>query len=166
MSDLAREMNVARTTLYRLVESVDEALALASGRAVYRFLDEWSDAMLGGESWWDSCVQAVVRAVSMCTENPVLRRLLDHEPDVLGELMTHGGLEILVHRLGEIAEPMVDAAIASGYVAPVDTSLACEHAARSMVAMIICPPAGDLRAAVEFMLAPLAADQFRGRQRA
>ena len=40
MTDIAREMHVARTTLYRQVSSVEEAVALVASRQLHRFLDD------------------------------------------------------------------------------------------------------------------------------
>ena len=40
MTDIAREMGVARTTLYRQVASLEAAMALMSSRQFHRFLDQ------------------------------------------------------------------------------------------------------------------------------
>ena len=48
MSDIAREMGVARTTLYRQVPSLEHAMALMTSRRFHRFLDKLLDLLLHG----------------------------------------------------------------------------------------------------------------------
>jgi len=48
MTDIARELGVARTTLYRQVRSLEEAVSLVASRRFHRFLDELVTLAAGG----------------------------------------------------------------------------------------------------------------------
>src|SRR3954462_2198367 len=62
MTDIARELGVARTTLYRQIASMQEALALMSSRRFHRFLDELVELSAAGFTA-ETFVQAIVRTV-------------------------------------------------------------------------------------------------------
>ncbi len=155
MTDLAREMNVARTTLYRQVGSVEEALVLAGARIANRFLDDVEAAMLGGKALSDACVDVIVRGGATRIENPLLRRFFEHEPEAVGEWISRGGIQLMVHRLSELALPMVKMAIDTQQLRQTDPELAADLLARTAIMTVMSPPEQCLRATVEFALSPL-----------
>src|SRR5688572_18815318 len=73
MTDIAREMGVARTTLYRQVASLEEAMALMSSRRFHRFLDELVELSAQGISA-ETFVQVIVRTVRSALADPVAQR--------------------------------------------------------------------------------------------
>lgn len=155
MSDLAREMSVARTTLYRMIDSVEEAFVLVGTRTVYRFLDEMSVAMLSGAAWPDLCIDAVVRAVSTRFDNPAIRRVVEREPELLGQIFTGDAARSAIRRLGEVGAPVLRTAMATGQLRAADPRVAAELLARTIIMLIICPPDGDLHETVAYMISPL-----------
>ncbi|MUM19736.1 MULTISPECIES: TetR/AcrR family transcriptional regulator [unclassified Mycobacteroides] len=154
MSDLAREMNVARSTLYRQVDSVNDALVLTAARVVYRFLDDLITALMTAEAWSDGFVDAVIKTVSLQYDSPIVRRLVRDEPEVLGELTAQGAWGTLIRRSGEAVIPILEGAMAVGQMRRLDPRLAGESLARQVVMMMLSSPEGDLRETAEFMLAP------------
>ncbi|MGX1806083.1 TetR/AcrR family transcriptional regulator [Nocardia sp. NPDC055321] len=161
MSNLAREMNVARTTLYRQIDSVEDAFVLAIGRTVYTFLDELVAAVLSGHAWSQMFIDAAVRAVALRQERPLLRHVLESEPELLGEFMSdQRGLPRLIARMAELAAPVLETAMSAGQLRHTDPQLAAEGLANTIVILILCPPAGDVRARVEYMLSPMLNDSY------
>jgi AcrR family transcriptional regulator len=156
MSDLAREMKVARTTLYRQVDSVDEAIVLAGARTAWRFIDDISVDVLSGESWSNLFVEAVIRAISIRHENPLLRRILEHEPEMLGEFAVQDGARSLMQRVTDISTPVFTTMMATGQLKASDPKLASEYLARAMFGLLLVPPPPEeVRRTVEFILAPM-----------
>ena len=79
MTDVAREMGVARTTLYRQVASLEDAMALMSSRRFHRFLDELVALSAQGLTV-DTFTQVIVRTVRSVLADPVAQRVLHDEP--------------------------------------------------------------------------------------
>lgn len=153
MSDLAREMNIARSTLYRQVDSVDEAILLVMTRVVYRFLDEVGVAMLSGKAWPQLFVETVTRLIELTGKHPVIRRLVEHEPDMVVEILTRDLGHELVRNMAEIGVPVLEAAMANGQMRKVDAQMATAWLARIIIVMILVPPDEDLENMVQFALA-------------
>src|SRR3954464_15332843 len=75
MTDIARELGVARTTLYRQVGSLEEAISLVTSRRFHRFLDELVALSAGGIDF-ETFVQVIVRTVRTALDDPVAQRVL------------------------------------------------------------------------------------------
>src|SRR5579872_4382810 len=88
MTDIAREMHVARTTLYRQVGSVEEAIALVASRQLHRFLDELLEVLADPEgATVEGIVGAIGDAVRFTRSHPVALRVLNDEPEILGSIV-------------------------------------------------------------------------------
>jgi AcrR family transcriptional regulator len=155
MSDLARELGVARTTVYRQVSSLEEAMALMSSRRFHRFLDEL--IQLGAQGVTpDTFVEIIVRTVRSSLADPVMRRVLDDEPDLVGEYVTNGSLAVLAGQITELLTPVVDAAMAAGLLRSADPAMTAGWIVRIVVALGAVPAEDDeLEATVRFVLQPL-----------
>jgi AcrR family transcriptional regulator len=155
MSDLAREMNVARTTLYRQVDSVDEAIVLAGARAKYRFLDEVSVTAHGGTQWPELFIDAIVQAISLRGTNALVRRLFEHEPELLGEALSHDGLAPVMQQLGEVVTGVLETAVSSGHLRCTDPRLLAELLPHAILALMLGGPPPNVRDMVGFLVRPM-----------
>lgn len=155
MSDIAREMGVARTTLYRQVSSIEEATALMSSRRLHRFVDkllDLSDRGLDAEAF----VQVIVRALRMTLAEPVMKRLLHDEPDILGEMLTTGAVAALVEQIAGLLTPVLRQAMGTGLVRMGDPSMAAHWIVRIVLVLTAVPaPDDELEANVRFVLLPM-----------
>ncbi len=157
MSDIAREMGVARTTLYRQVASLEEAMALMSSRRFHRFLDELITLAAEGLSA-ETFVQAIVRTVRQALHDPIVERILHDEPDIVGRYLSDGSLATLAGQIAELLTPVLAAAMAGGLLRPSDPALAAGWVVRIVLALgAVPPPDDDLEATVRFVLLPLLA---------
>jgi AcrR family transcriptional regulator len=155
MTDIAREMGVARTTLYRQVGSLAEALALMSSRRFHRFLDELLALSADGITA-ETFVQVIVRTVRSALEDPVSQRLLHDEPELLGQYFGNGSLAALAEQIADLLTPVLDAAMATGLVRASDPALAAGWIVRVVLAVGAVPPPDDeLEATVRFVLLPM-----------
>src|SRR3954468_19426348 len=115
MTDIARELGVARTTLYRQVGSLEEAISLVTSRRFNRFLDELVALGAGGIDI-DTFVEVIVRTVRRALDDPVAQRVLRDEPDVLGAYLASGSLQTLAAQITDLLTPVIAAAAAAGIV--------------------------------------------------
>jgi AcrR family transcriptional regulator len=155
MSDIAREMGVARTTLYRQVGSLEEAMALLSSRRFHRFLDELVELTAHGITP-DVFVEVIVRTVRSALADPVAQRLLREEPQLLGHYLSSGALPVLAGQLSEFLTPVLATAMSTGLVRASDPAMTAGWIVRIVLALGAVPPPDDqLEATVRFVLLPL-----------
>lgn len=155
MSDIAREMGVARTTLYRQVSSIEEATALVFSRRLHRFIDKLLELSQFGLDA-DTLVEVIVRSVRMTLAEPIMKRLLHDEPDLLGELLTTGAVAGLVNQIVSLMTPVLAGAMDAGLVRRSDPALAAEWIVRIVLVLTAVPASEeDLESKVRFVLLPL-----------
>lgn len=155
MTDIAREMGVARTTLYRQVPSLEEAMALMSSRRFHRFLDELLDLTtqgIGAETF----VQVIVRTVRSALADPVAQRVLHEEPELLGQYLASGSLAVLAEQITELLTPVLRAAMGTGMLRMGDPATAAGWVVRIVLGLgAFPPPDAELEATVRFVLLPM-----------
>jgi AcrR family transcriptional regulator len=157
MTDIARELDVARTTLYRQVGSLEEAISLVTSRRFHRFLDELVVLGAGGVDV-DTFVQVIVRTVRSALDDPVAQRVLRDEPELLGEYLASGSLQTLAGQVTELLTPVLAAAAAAGVVRTSDPAMTAGWLVRIVLALGAVPPPDDeLDATVRHVLLPLLA---------
>ena len=155
MSEIARELGVARTTLYRQVASLEEALALMTSRRFHRFLDELAELSTHGINP-ELFVAVIVRTVRVALADPVTRRLLHDEPELIGRYLSSGSLVTLVGQLVDLLAPILGVAMATGLIRRTDPRLAAGWIVRIVLALGAFPPPDDtLEDTVRFVLLPL-----------
>jgi AcrR family transcriptional regulator len=160
MTDIAHEMGVARTTLYRQVSSLAEALALVSSRRFHRFLDELLELSAHGITA-EVFVQVIVRTVRSALADPVAQRVLHEEPGLVGAYVTSGSLRTLAGQITELLAPVVAAAVHAGAIRTTDPAMVAGWIVRLVFALCALPADDDdLESTVRFVLQPmLAGDQ-------
>jgi len=155
MTDIAREMGVARTTLYRQVPSMEDALALMSSRRFHRFLDDLVQLIATGITP-DVFVAVVTRTVRAALADPVARRILHEEPQLVGDYLTSGSLATLAAQITDLIAPVVEAAMRSRLLRSTDARAAAGWIVRIVFALVVVPPPDDeLEATVRFVLQPM-----------
>jgi AcrR family transcriptional regulator len=155
MTDIAHEMGVARTTLYRQVTSLEDALALMTSRRFHRFLDELVALAAEGISA-DTFVQLIVRTVRTALDDPIAQRLLNDEPALLGEYVANGSLATLAGQIGDLLVPVLRAAMTTGLIRTSDPDMLGAWIVRIVLGLGVMPPPPDeLEATVRFALGPM-----------
>lgn len=155
MTDIAREMGVARTTLYRQVPSLADAMALMSSRRFHRFLDEL--VAIGAQGVTpETFVAVIVRTVRAALDDPVAQRVLHDEPDVIGRYLSSGSLAVLAEQVADLLTPVLAAAMGAGLLRPSDPRMAAGWIVRIVLALGAVPPPDEaLEDTVRAILLPL-----------
>jgi AcrR family transcriptional regulator len=155
MTDIAREMGVARTTLYRQVSSLEEAMALMSSRRFHQFLDELVGLSAHGLTA-ATFTEVIVRTVRGVLDDPVAQRVLQDEPEAVGQYLTSGALATLAHQIAELLTPVLGAAMDAGLIRAGDPEVTAGWIVRIVIALgAVPPPDGDLERTVQAVLQPL-----------
>lgn len=155
MTDIARELGVARTTLYRQVGSLEEAISLVTSRRFHRFLDEVVALAAGGIDI-DTFVKVIVRTVRTALDDPVAQRVMRDEPELLGEYLASGSLQTLASQIIELITPVLAAAAAADIIRTTDPAMTAGWLVRIVLSLGAVPPPDDeLDATVRHVLLPL-----------
>lgn len=142
--DIARELGISRTTVYRQVGTVEQAARLLLARELHRFLDRLP-AVLEGAVGPETVTRLVAAVVHFAREHPVLAKVLADEPELIGPFLT-GELPELVARVSAIATPLLERAMDSGLIRHQDAVVLAEFLVRTTVSLVLAPPPGDLGA--------------------
>jgi AcrR family transcriptional regulator len=153
MTDIAKEMGVARSTLYRSFGSVEEAAWALLAREAYRFFDAFGEIVAHG-SGARSIVALAAEFVRYTREHPVMTRLLHDEPEFVGRVMTsHFGA--LVDYAAAVVTPLVGAAMQGGIIPRRDPARLAQWMGRVVAVCILAPPPSGLDELLEEMLLPV-----------
>lgn len=153
MTDIAREMGVARSTLYRRFGSVEDAAWALFAREAYRFFDAFGE-LVARAAGPRAVVELTAEFVRFATDHPVLSRLLHDEPDFVGETITRHSAA-LVDYAAALVTPLVAAAMDAGMVRRRDPATLAEWLGRIVAILIIAPPRAELEPLLEEMLLPI-----------
>ena len=153
MTDLAKEMGVARSTLYRHFSSVEEAAWALAAREAYRFFDSFGHVVHTGAGP-EAVVHLASEFVRFASTHPVMARLLHEEPEFLGRVATRH-MAALVDYGAAVVTPLVAAAMESGTIARRDPARLAQWMGRVVAISILAPPADGPDELLRDMLLPL-----------
>lgn len=153
MTDIAKEMGVARSTLYRSFSSIEEAAWTLLTRESYRFFDAFGAIVADGVGP-EPIVALAAEFVRFASGHPVMARLLHDEPEFVGQVVaTHFGT--LVDYAAAVVTPVVAAAMDRGMIGRRDPARLAQWMGRLVAVCILAPPSGDLDELLEEMLLPI-----------
>lgn len=158
MTDVAREMRVARSTLYRQVGSIEEAAWALLRREAYRCLDTLSAALTepgtgGGAA---ALVTALAGFVDFAISHPVLSKLRRDEPALMGEVVTQW-LPTLVGYATSVLEPVVRRGMQDGSIRAGDPAVVAGWICRVTLVLMSAPPEQGVGPVLDRMLLPVLA---------
>jgi len=153
VADIAKEMGVSRTTVYRQVGSIDNVVRLLAARELHRFQETVPPA-IGGAKGPQGVLRIMAGVIRFAWQNPVLSKVLHDEPAILGQFFA-ADLPALVNDVAAIITPAIEAAISAGLIREQDTRALAEWVTRIGGALVLAPPATDLDALLESMLLPV-----------
>ena len=153
VSDIAREMGVAPSTVYRRVGSVENAAWLVAAREGRRFLARLPDFVAGVEG--PRRVTAVAaEIVASARAHPVFAKVLADEPDFIGRVVTRH-LPTLLDQAVAVTSVYLEAEMANGCIRRQDPNLLAHAIIRLVAACAAASPPGDLGAFFDVALMPL-----------
>lgn len=153
VADIAKQMGVSRTTVYRQVGSIDNVVRLLAARELHRFQETVPPA-IGGAKGPHGVLRIMAGVIRFAWQNPVLEKVLHDEPAILGRFFA-ADLPALVDDVAAIVAPAVEAAIAAGLIKEQEPRALAEWVTRIGGALVLAPPTTDLDALLEAMLLPV-----------
>jgi AcrR family transcriptional regulator len=152
VQDIARELRVDRTTVYRQVGNVPSIVRLLAGRELHRMLATLPERLtdLRGP---DAVVDLLSAIVEFGRGHPVLAKVLADEPELIGPFIV-SDLPLLVDLAAAAAEPLLAAAMDAGALARRDPARLSQLLVRLCLPLLLAPPPGEVRALLAEVLLP------------
>jgi AcrR family transcriptional regulator len=153
LSDIARELGVAPSTVYRKVGTVDNAVALVSAREGHRLIERMPEVIAGVEGPRVITV-FLAESIETSARHPMVRKILKDETDWVGRVVTRRMEEGLAMS-AEVAAPLLEAAMDDGHIRRQDPVALAHWIARIGSISLFAPPPGDLLEALDALLLPV-----------
>lgn len=153
--DVAREMGVSRTTVYRQVGTIERLGSLLFAREIHRLLVA-IPTYVGDSAPADAIVKTATLVARYAREHPVLRKVLADEPELAGSYLTVG-LPAVLDRVAPVLRPLLAAGVASGDVARRDLEVVVDWLVRLVTSVVLVPPAGEMDAYFDVVMRPVLA---------
>jgi AcrR family transcriptional regulator len=150
--DIAAEVGVSRVTVYRQAGTVEDLARMLLARDMHRLLMALPDVVQGAVGP-DTVVRLVETIVEHARSHPVLTKVLEDEPHLLGPVLV-SDLGTVAGRVSDVVVPLLDALMESGHLARRDARVVAEWLVRLTVTLILAPPPGDLRTFLSELLIP------------
>jgi AcrR family transcriptional regulator len=153
MSDIAREMGVVPSTVYRKVGSVENAALLVVGREAMRLLDRMPEVIAGLKGPY-TVTAFMAEGVETFAHHPVFSKVLRDDMEWVARVVTRR-LDALLERGAEIIAPILEAAMDNGAIRTQDALPLAHWLVRIAGTALMSPPPGELRQALETLLLPV-----------
>jgi AcrR family transcriptional regulator len=153
LSDIAREMGVAPSTVYRKVGSVENAALLVIAREGARLLARMPEVIDGVEGARAITV-FLAEAIESFANHPMVSKVLRDDTDLVARLITRR-LDALLAQASEVAAPLLEASMAAGTIRHQDPLALAHWLARVGGMSLLAPPPGDLLTALDALLLPM-----------
>ena len=153
MTDVAREMGAARSTLYRQFGSVEQGAWALLVREAYRFFDAFGNLVVAGEGP-HAVIRLTAQFVRVACEHPVLARMVRDEPRFMGDMVTRSAAAF-VDSAAAVVTPLMASAMDRGMIRRRDPRRLAQWLGRVVAVLIVAPPPDDLDELLEEMLLPL-----------
>lgn len=161
MDDIAAGAGVGRATLYRRFAGRDEVIRAVILREMDRFISGVDAVVQRIEDPVDRFVEGFVATLRAAREHPLLRRLLEVEPDLLLPLITLQGAPALSLARASLADELRQSQTNGHVRADVDVELLAEMLVRLCQSLLLTPDGlieldddGGLRRLARVYLAP------------
>ena len=133
VQDVADELGVNRTTIYRQVGAINQVIRLLIARDLHRLLSELPRS-LAGTSGPRAVVELMATIIRYASDHPVMAKVLRDEPEVIG--------------------PVLASDMAADQIAHRDPDLLAESLVRLGITLVLAPPSGELETFLAEVLVP------------
>lgn len=150
--DIADEVGVSRSTVYRRVGAVEDCARALLSRELHRLLVSLSPEASAVDSPND-VVEILARVATFAREHPVLDKVLADESDLVGPFLVDE-ISQLIARVAAFAAPFLESAMERGALRRHDPAVLAEWLVRITVSVILAPPPRDLQVFLGDVLLP------------
>lgn len=152
VQDVARELGVNRTTVYRQVGNVDHMVRLLLARELHRFVAEMP-LEIRPDRGPAAVVALLAAVVRHARAHPVLKKVLRDEPELIGPFLV-AELPAVIDRVATEIVPLLKWAMEQGTLADRNPARLADWLVRAAVTLIVAPPPGDLEEFLSDLLLP------------
>lgn len=152
VQDVARELKVDRTTVYRQVGNVPSIVRLLAGRELHRMLAALPERLTGLQGP-AAVIDLLAASVDFAAQHPVLRKVLDDEPELVGPFIV-SDLPMLIELVAAAATPILRAAMEAGELAPRDPERLAQMLVRICMPLVLAPTSDDASVVLSEILLP------------
>lgn len=159
VQDVARILEVNRTTVYRQVGNVDSIVRLLMAREVHRHLSVAYQRTRVDELTPHGLVRLLAEMVRIVRDHPIVAKILQDERELVGALVqsSTGAFD----RIAALITPAIGVAVTSGQIADRDPAAVAQWLARISATAVLSPPPGDLEDFLAEVLVPALAPEPR-----
>jgi AcrR family transcriptional regulator len=152
VQDIAANLDVNRTTVYRQVGNVESIVRLLTAREVHRHLSAAYQRTSVEELTPEGLVRLLAEMIRIVSDHPIVAKVLRDERDLVGgAVQTSTGV---FSRIATLITPALAVAMASGQIADRDPAVVAEWLARVSATAVLSPPPGDLERFLAELLVP------------
>jgi AcrR family transcriptional regulator len=152
VQDVARELGVDRTTIYRQLGTIDQQARLLAAREIHRLLLTLP-ARTPPPVSAQSVIETMASVIDDIRTHPVMAKVLADDTNTI-PLSSLAILPPLLAHVTAVLAPMLRLAMDIGALAPRDPTILAEWLIRLVVTLVLVPPLGDLRAFLSEVLLP------------
>ena len=152
VQDIARELKVDRTTVYRQVGNVDRIVLLLMARELHRLLEALPESVLGLEGP-EVIVDVLATVIAFGRNHPVLAKVVADEPELIGPFLVTDAPPML-DAIAALIAPILQAAMDAGELAQRDPLAVAQLLVRLCLSCLLAPPPGDVAATLSELLVP------------
>jgi AcrR family transcriptional regulator len=152
VQDVARELGVDRTTVYRQVGTIPQQARLLAAREIQRLVAS-IPARAPQPVGPREIIEIMSSVIDDVRRHPVMAKLLADDTDTV-TLSTLTELPALLERVAAGLAPMLSAAMKAGVLARRDPAILAEWLIRLVVTLVLVPPLTELRAFLAELLLP------------
>lgn len=153
LPDIAREMGVSRTTVYRKAGSIDRLASQLLARELHALLATLPE-MVDGVQGPRTLTDLLARVVEFCCEHPIVAKVLDDEPELIGAFLQQH-LPVVIEQVCLASEPMLTVAMDAGLIRRCSANAVAELLVRVLVTCVVAGPASGAQAFLEQTLVAL-----------
>ncbi|TDC71680.1 TetR/AcrR family transcriptional regulator, partial [Actinomadura sp. GC306] len=152
MADIAREMGVSRSTVYRQIGSVENAAWLLLSRDLHTFYGTLPRMFAEAEGP-EVITRPLAALLRHAWANPVLAKVLRDEPDFVGRALAAHAAPML-DQGAQMLAPLYRSLMDAGRIRQQDPTDLAHWLLRVFMMLVIAPPPGDVDALLDAMLLP------------
>ncbi|MFC4946498.1 TetR/AcrR family transcriptional regulator [Pseudonocardia sp. GCM10023141] len=152
VQDVAQELGVNRTTVYRQVGTIEQLsmlLTVRDGSRVINSLPERISWPIGPRS----VIELIAAVVAEARAHPVLAKILADERDVIGAFFASDSLRFTEQATTAIV-PLVALAMSAGNIARRDPVILTQWLVRITLSLVLTDPPGDVAEFLAELLLP------------
>ena len=154
MNDIARELRVSRSNIYRQLGSIDRTVRLLMAREIHDLVGDRLPVALGKAIGADVVISLIDEVVTFAREHPVVRKVVADEPEIIGPYLVTDLTEVTA-QVADLLVPLLQEAMRTGLIRRQDARSLAGWLVRIAVVLLLDPVESPQRPHLEQLLLPV-----------